>query len=383
MDKLFPAQEVGSLAKPVWRIKGYRGEKLFPEDIAEAVKWGNKLGIKNMRGVIKLLNGEDSTEKRKGLRELSALYAVKLFEKAGLDIVYDGEQWRSEMYEHVLKNITGFEFLGDVKSFDYRYFNKAACVEKPRYLKPFYLEEFIFIKKHTAREIKVPFTGPYTLADWSFNEYYERKFSKKSKEFKLRKLKARSEFIFDLVKEVIRPEIRNLVEAGAKWIQMDEPAATTHPTEEEMRLFVEAFNRTVQGFECKFSLHNCYSDYKVLAKYACELKNCSQLLLEFANRDNMKLGVGSEERTGYAELKMLEDHGFEGDYGLGVIDVHTDFVEPPELVRDRILYAVKIVEDPARIYASTDCGLRTRTWDVSFQKLKNMVEGAELARTSL
>lgn len=383
MDKLFPAQEVGSLAKPVWRIKGYRGEKLFPEDIAEAVKWGNKLEIENMRGIIKLLNSEDSAEKRKGLRELSALYAVKLFEKAGLDIVYDGEQWRSEMYEHVLKNIAGFEFLGCVKSFDYRYFNKAACMQKPRYLKPFYLEEFIFTKKHATREIKVPFTGPYTLVDWSFNEYYERKFSKESKGFKLRKLKARSEFVFDLVKEVIRPEIKNLVEAGAKWIQMDEPAATTNPTEEEMRFFVEAFNRTVEGFECKFSLHNCYSDYKVLAKYVCELKNCSQLLLEFANRDNMKLGVGSEERTGYAELKMFEDYGFEGDYGLGVIDVHTDFVEPPELVRDRILYAVKIVEDPARIYASTDCGLRTRTWDVSFQKLKNMVKGAELARASL
>lgn len=383
MDRLFPAQEVGSLAKPVWRIKGYRGEKLSAPDIAEAAKWGNKLEIENMGEVIKLLNSEDSTEKRKGLRELSALYAVKLFEKAGLDIVYDGEQWRSEMYEHVLKSIAGFEFLGCVKSFDYRYFNKAACVEKPRYLKPFYLEGFIFTKKHTAREIKVPFTGPYTLVDWSFNEYYERKFSREPKELKHRKLKARSEFIFDLVKEVIRPEIKNLVEAGAKWIQIDEPAATTNPTEEEMHLFVEAYNRTVDGFECKFSLHNCYGDYKVLAKYACELKNCSQLLLEFANRDNTKLGVGSEERTGYAELKMFENHGFEGDYGLGVIDVHTDFVEPPELVRDRILYAVKIVKDPARIYASTDCGLRTRTWDVSFEKLKNMVKGAELARTSL
>ncbi len=58
-------------------------------------------------------------------------------------------------------------------------------------------------------------------------------------------------------------------------------------------------------------------------------------------------------------------------------------MEPPELVEDRILYAAKLVEDPYRIYVSPDCGLRTRAWDVSFQKLSNMVTGADLARKSL
>ena len=384
MDKLFPTQEIGSLAKPAWRVKAYRGEPLSEKEIAEAVKWGRKLGIENIEELVKILTKRERTaEEKKMLLQWSARYAIRFFEAAGLDIVFDGEQWRSEMYEHVIRNVDGFKFLGYVKSFDYRYFNKAACVSKPKYIKPFYVEEFIFTKENTKRIVKVPFTGPYTLVDWTFNEYYEKKAGSQIRDFKQRKTSARREFLFDLIKEVVRPEIGKLIEAGAKWIQIDEPAATTNPSAEEMQLFVEAFNETVKGFNCAFSLHNCYSNYEVLAKYASQLQNCSQLGLEFANRDNRQTGLADEARTGYKELKIFEDYGFRGNYGLGVIDVHTDFIEPPELVRDRILHAVKVLGDPSRIYVSTDCGLRTRTWEVGFAKLKNMVLGAELARKAL
>ncbi|MCS7124083.1 MAG: hypothetical protein NZ932_01515 [Candidatus Bathyarchaeota archaeon] len=383
MNKLFPTQEIGSLAKPPWRVKAYRGEPLTQEEIAEAVEWGRRLGIENTEDLVKILTKHEKTpEDRKAILEWAALYAIRFFETAGLDIIFDGEQWRSEMYEHVIRNVEGFKFLGYVKSFDYRYFNKAACVNKPKYVKPFYVDEFVFARKNTEKVVKVPFTGPYTLVDWTFNEYYEREAASQTRDFKQRKASARREFLFDLVKEVVRPEIAKLIEAGAKWIQIDEPAATTNPSDEEMRLFVEAFNETVKGFNCTFSLHNCYSNYRVLAKYACQLRNCNQLALEFANRDNLQTGIG-EIRVGYRELRIFEEHGYRGNYGLGVIDVHTDFVEPPELVRDRILHAAKIVGDPDRIFVSTDCGLRTRKWNVSFEKLKNMVLGAELARKAL
>ncbi|MBS7647099.1 MAG: hypothetical protein QXD34_04200 [Candidatus Bathyarchaeia archaeon] len=384
MNKLFPTQEIGSLAKPVWRIKAYRGEVLSKDEIMEAVEWGRRLSIENTEELINLLTRRERTaEDKKALLQWSAKYAIRLFEATGLDIVFDGEQWRSEMYEHVIRNVEGFKFLGYVKSFDYRYFNKAACIDKPKYLKPIYVDEFLFTKENTKKVVKVPFTGPYTIVDWTFNEYYEQKTWKRTKDLKKRKTEAKREFIFDLIREILRPEIKRLIEAGASWIQIDEPAVTTNPSDEEMQLFIEAFNETVKGFNCTFSLHNCYSNYKVLAKYACQLQNCRQLALEFANRDSLQLGTTEEVRVGYRELKIFEDYGYNGNYGLGVIDVHTDLIEPPELVRDRILYALKIVGDPSRIYVSTDCGLRTRTWEVSFRKLRNMVIGAEIARKML
>ncbi|HDD70072.1 MAG TPA: hypothetical protein ENG19_02980, partial [Candidatus Bathyarchaeota archaeon] len=355
---------------------------LSAEEISEAISWGEKLGIANLKQFVQVLREKDSPKRRKAIREWSAKFAIKFFEKAGLDVVFDGEQWRSEMYEHFIRRVAGFQFLGYVKSFDYRYFNKAACVSEPKYVKPIYLEEFLFTKQNATKKVKVPFTGAYTLVDWTFNEYYEKKIDGKIGDFTRRKFEAKREFLFNLIKNVIRPEIRNLVDSGAEWIQIDEPAATTNPSDEEMELFVEAFNETVRGFNCKFSLHNCYSNYKILAKYAPELRNCSQLALEFANRDSRQTGTG-KIRTGYEEIKIFEEYGFSGNYGLGVVDVHSNFVEPPELVRDRVLHAVKIVGDASRIWVNPDCGLRTRSWDVSFQKLKNMVLGAELARKSL
>ena len=81
-------------------------------------------------------------------------------------------------------------------------------------------------------------------------------------------------------------------------------------------------------------------------------------------------------------LTKFAGSAWEGKVGLGVIDIHTNFIEPPELVRDRILYAAGVL-GPERLEVNTDCGLRTRTWEVSLEKLKNMVEGARLAEREL
>jgi len=82
-------------------------------------------------------------------------------------------------------------------------------------------------------------------------------------------------------------------------------------------------------------------------------------------------------------ISKFRDLPYEPALGLGVLDIHTDFIESAELVRDRILYAVDVFGDPARVHVTPDCGLRTRSWDVAYAKLRAMVQGTELAKSAL
>ncbi len=335
MARAFPTQEIGSLKKPEWLLELVRNEQISDEDKSKA-------------------------------RNDAAYLNIKTLEDIGLDIVYDGEVRRVEMYEYPIRYIDGFKFAGLIRSWDNKYYKKARCVSRVAYKTDFHLDEFKFVKDNSNRIIKVPVTGPYTLADWSYNEHYDNK----------------EDFVIDLARNVVRPLMMDLAKYGAQVIQIDEPAATTHPS--EMRIFAEAINECAKGIDAKIIVHACYSgnDYQALVPYATEIK-ANQFALEFANRDSWKLGTTYDARNGYSVLKSLKERGFDGEIGLGVVDVHVDEMESPELVRDRLLYAAKIMDDPTKIYANPDCGLRTRTRSIAFEKLRRVVQGAELARNSL
>jgi 5-methyltetrahydropteroyltriglutamate--homocysteine methyltransferase len=175
--------------------------------------------------------------------------------------------------------------------------------------------------------------------------------------------------------------LQALIELGATWIQIDEPGASTEP--DELEVFVESFNTSVEGLDCFFSTHLCFSDYDLFFPAIEGMSGCRQYCVGFANYDSRELGTSAEARPGYGVIQKFRDLPYEPILGLGVLDIHTDFIEPPELVRDRILHAVEVFGDPARIHVTPDCGLRTRTWDVAFRKLCNMVAGCRLAEEAL
>lgn len=329
------AQEIGSLRKPEWFVKYLRNPSVSKEDKERA-------------------------------RDDLAFINIKMMEHIGLDYVYDGEARRVEMYEYPIRRVNGFVFSGRVRSFDNRYYRKARCVAPLEYRGNYHAEEFLFVKKYARRTPKIPITGPYTLVDWSYNEYYP----------------SREDFLFAMSREIIRPLLKDLEGLGAQVIQVDEPAATTHP--DEVSLFVEVFNEAVKGIKPKINVHICYSgdEYRSLFPHIADMK-ATHYALEFANRDTVELGLDDDKRRGYLSLKLFKEYGIRREIGLGVVDVHSDFIEPPELVRDRILYAVKMLEDPSLIYVNPDCGLRTRSRSVAFKKLENMVEGIRLAKKAL
>jgi len=376
--------EIGSLAKPTWRVKAFSGVPLDTVDLKVAQDWGDRLNIEGRDQLFKILakKKDFSKEDKATILHFSSLYATRLLEQAGLDLLWDGEQHRIEMYEHVIQHITGFVCRGHVRSFDNKYYAKASCVKPPSCPKPLHIEEYERIKHFTKKPIKVPISGAYTLVDWSFDECYSAEMVPGMAGIRDLSQAGRNQFLMDMAEGVIYPTLKGLLNKGALFLQIDEAAATTKRS--EIPEFIETTKRSIGDLAGKafFSMHLCFSEYARLFPAIKELEGIvSAIHLECANRDSLQLGVNATERTGYEILKLFKDTQFK--IGIGVLDVHTDYIESPELIRDRILYACDVLEDPERIMVAPDCGLRTRTWEVAYTKLQNMVKGRNLAAIQL
>ena len=317
---ILPTTVIGSYPRPKWLrevIKGYKRGKYKKEHLEEAFND-------------------------------AVVAVVRDQEEVGIDIPSDGEQRRDEMVEYFAERIDGFKFYGPVRVWGNNYFRKPAVVSKIRYRGPIVVNEYLFLRKVSrARVVKVTITGPYTLADWSFNEYY----------------KSKEELASELAK-IINMEIRKLEEVGALYVQVDEPALTTHP--DEMDWAVDVINKAVKGANIKVGLHVCYSNYKVLKPYFDELR-VSQLALEFANR-------------GFRDLEVIKD--LNKELGFGVLDVHNLRIETPDEIAKAIEKVMKYIR-PECLYINPDCGLKLLPRRIAKEKLRVMVEGARIVRRKL
>jgi len=368
---LFPAQEIGSLMKPRWQLLGQRGEPLDATARSDFTTWDDRIHFTDGSPTPRtaLFDGPQGSVGSEAVKDLGSLFGLRFFESAGLTRVYDGEARRIEMYEFPIRQMKGFQFFGHVRSFDNKYYLKAAVTDEVALDQPYHVEEFDFVRQHARAEPKLPITGPYTLADWSYNEYYLRK--QAGWKGRSARRAAQREFVIELAKKALRPTLQALVAHGCRVIQIDEPAAGTHPDEAD--LVAEGFNAATEGIDAEFSMHVCFSDYRSLFPALLEAKRCKQWALEFANRD-------TEESDGYEVLRLFPEYGDQRAIGLGVVDVHRDEVETAEKVADRILRATKILGDPTRIWVNPDCGLRTRRLSIAYQKLESVTRGAALAR---
>ncbi len=376
--------EVGSLDKPGWRVKAYAGKPLDEKDLEEARTWGERLQVPQYERLLDLLrHAPFSKEQKAELQRWSSLYAVRLEESAGLDVVYDGEQQRTEMYDWAVSHANGFERRGSVRAFDNKYYSKAAVVGAISLGSPFHNAEFSYLVSVAEAELKIPVTGAYTIADWSFDERDrtpENLLQPAAERSRQRKA-ARREFVLEVARNLIRPNLEALILLGARWIQVDEPGASTEA--DELDLFVDSFNASVEGLNAMFSTHLCFSDYNLFFPAIERMEHCQQFAVGFANYDSRELGTSDAARPGYQVIKKFRDLPYTPALGLGVLDIHSDFIESPELVRDRVLYAVKVFGDANRIHVTPDCGLRTRSWKVAYEKLRNMTAGVRMARQQL
>jgi 5-methyltetrahydropteroyltriglutamate--homocysteine methyltransferase len=169
------SHEIGSLDKPSWRVKAMAGRPPSDQDVDLARVWGERVNVPDYPALLDLLRRAPlDREGKEEVRRWSSLYAVRMLESAGVEVVYDGEQQRSEMYDWTVKHSNGFEPRGSVRAFDNKYYTKAAAVGPLSLRAPFHSDEFAYVRSVARADLKVPATGAYTIADWSFDEYYRR-----------------------------------------------------------------------------------------------------------------------------------------------------------------------------------------------------------------
>ena len=294
--------------------------------------------------------GEIGAKQLRTLEEQATREWIRTQEELGIDILVDGEQYRGDMVAYFAEHLGGFNTDVElVRSYGNRYYRKPIITGKVVRPKPITLAWWKFAQGLTKRPVKGMLTGPYTVMDWSFNEYYS---SRRATTLALAK--------------VIREEVKDLERAGAQYIQVDEPAISTRP--EEMDLAIEALGIVTKGINAKTVTHICYGDFATIGPKLHRLP-VDQIDLEFANR-NFEL------------LDFFRGRRFPKEIGLGVVDVHSHRTESREEVVVGLRKALQVFT-PEQIYVDPDCGLKTRTPVEAIAKLRVIVEAAREVRESL
>ena len=293
--------------------------------------------------------GEIDAKQLHALEEQATREWVKIQEDLGIDIIVDGEQYRGDMVAYFSEHLGGFKQSELVRSYGNRYYRKPIIMGKITRPKPVTVAWWKFAQGLTTRPVKGMLTGPYTIMDWSFNEYYPSR---------------RAATL--AIAQVIREEVKDLERAGAQYIQVDEPAVSTRP--EEMDLAIEALGIVTKGIAAKTLTHICYGDFKTIGPKLHKLP-VDQIDLEFANRD-------------FELLDFFQGRRFPKEIGLGVVDVHSHRIESKDEVVANLRKALTVFT-PEQIYVDPDCGLKTRAPQEAIDKLRVCVEAAREVRQAL
>ncbi|MFQ5899743.1 MAG: methionine synthase [Candidatus Methylomirabilia bacterium] len=283
-----------------------------------------------------------------GLEREATEFWVRTQEELGLDVLVDGEQYRGDMVAYFAELMPGFKTGGLVRSYGNRYYRKPVIVGEVSWPGPMTVEWWKWTQSLTSKPVKGMLTGPYTVMDWSFNEHYPH----------------RAATCLALARE-LRKEVEALVEAGAKIIQIDEPALSVRPS--ELPLVVEGMQILTDGLPAYFVNHACYGAFEAIYPGLLELPS-----------HNLDLAIS---QSALDLLEVFSKHPFTKDLSVGVLDVHSHVIETPEQVNARVKRALEVLP-PDRIWVDPDCGLKTRSVEEARAKLEVMMTVVrELRRT--
>jgi 5-methyltetrahydropteroyltriglutamate--homocysteine methyltransferase len=346
------------------------------------------------------------------LQDEATLLAIKYQEDAGVDIVSDGEQRRDNFYSFICDRLEGIrlmtmadllEYVEDKAAFE-TLLNAldvpAFAIKNPTVVgklarkEPLVLSDFIFLREHTRKAVKVTLPGPYLLS----RSTWVKNLSETAYPTR--------EALADDIVQILREELRGLAAAGVDIVQFDEPvltelvfagksatrtfmcaalAASASP-EGELELAVDLINRVVEGIDGPtLALHVCRGNwsqkeevllqgsYDPLIPYFARMK-VDQFVLEYAT-----------PRAG--SLRALQALPTTAQIGFGAVNPRTTELESVEEVVSRVNQLAGLI-NPEQIYLNPDCGFGTfadrpvGTFDLAFKKLSTLSRAAAILRGS-
>lgn len=309
---------VGSLPKPdeLVRARSLRARgRLSQEELDEVARWATREWVAFQEGI-------------------------------GVDVLVDGEMYRGDMATYFADALSGMEVSGLVRSYGNRYYKKPIAVGPIRRVGPITIGWWEFAQSLTRRPVKGMLTGPYTLCDWSFDDHYG----------------SRRELVLALA-EVVRAEAEDLQRAGARYIQIDEPAVSTRL--DELDLAIEGLGIVTQRLDVHTTTHMCYGRFADVYPRLLDLP-VDEIDLEMTNGD-------------HGLFEAFRRHPFTKDIGFGVVDVHSHVVPGVAEVRGHLERALEHLQ-PGQIYVDPDCGLKTRSVEEAREMLRVIQEARDEVR---
>ena len=286
-------------------------------------------------------------------------YTVGVQDGLGLDMPVHGESERTDMVEYFAQKMTGFAFTqyAWVQSFGSRYVRPPiiyADVSRPD---PMTVREFRVAQSYTQKPVKGMLTGPVTILNWSYP-----------------RTDIPRHVIAYQIALALRDEIADLEAAGARAIQVDEPALREglplKPDRWESYLTwaVDAFRLAVgrAATETQIHTHMCYSEFQDILP-AIDRLDADVISIENA-------------RSGDEMLRALAEYGYPREVGPGVYDIHSPVVPTVAFIAGKLESFVQHLK-PEQIWVNPDCGLKTRAWDEVIPALRNMMDVVREARS--
>jgi len=289
----------------------------------------------------------------------ATLLAIRDMERAGIDIISDGEIRRESYSNRFATALDGMDLdnPGVVLGRAGRPNPVPRVVGPIRRLYPVEVRDVEFLRRNTNHRIKITVPGPFTVTQQVQNDYY------------------RDEKALALdIAAAVNEEIRSLQAAGADVVQIDEPYLQARP--EQARAYgVEVINRALEGIEGTTALHLCFGYAAIVHDRPRQYAFLTEL------RECVVKQISIEAALPQLDLSILRQFANKTII-VGVLNLGDMEVETPETVAGRIRSALQYVE-PERLILAPDCGMKYLPREVAFGKLCALVEGAKIVRQEL